>query len=383
MRTPGLLAIQAVLCLGACGGDGGGGAEAPSVDGAMIDADSGVSAPAGDAAVDGAVDAGSASRDAAGDEGDARIAVCMAPPVCDSPPPAVGGVTPWRNSIRAGLTVGQGAPRHRGRDLILRADRPQWALAKLAYGIGDSDLVDEDVEIYLNRDCTTWERLGTATSTAAGDHGDVEGVTDDGGRIFFEIPADRRLEVGWHRIFFVVQGDHSSAEALIAVVEDDATVVVTDVDGTLTESETAAYTTLLNGPSPMAQPSAAEVMGELAARGHTIVYLTARPEWLAARTHEWLRERGFPTGIVHTTLGGTGAVGGAAASFKAAELAALTSHVAGPPVYAFGNRESDAEAYAAAGVAPEHRLLYQFDGDLHGGVAFTDYGDLLPMLRCE
>jgi hypothetical protein len=300
---------------------------------------------------------------------------CPQAPVCDIAAPSLGATVAWRN-LGTRLTVALGSARHRGRDLLLREGDPQWAIAKFAYGLNDDDLNDEEVEIWLLRDCTRWERLGTAlTSRDAAPRAPVEGVDDQGGRVYFEIPSAQRLAVGWHRMMFVVRGDHSIATQWIEVVPTDARVVVSDVDGTLTESENAAFISLLTGPPPAANPGGADMLRTLVGRGYHLMYITARPEWLESATHSWLTLRGFPRGIVHTTLGLTGAVGKAAADFKIRELGALRARFGRAPDYGFGNTDSDVSAYNTTGVTTP--FYYRFTGDVRGGTRIDDYTTLL------
>jgi len=278
------------------------------------------------------------------------------------------------------VTVRLGSPRHRGRDLFLRAGDPQWALAKFAYGLNDDDLNDEDVEIFLLRGCTTWERLGTARTTRDNaPHPATEGVDDTGGRVFFRIPDDRALGVGWHRIRFVVRGDHSVADQWIRVAPAGARFVVTDLDGTMTSEENAQFVSLLTGVPPAANAGGALVMRTLQARGYEVLYLTARPEWLVQTTHTWLRDNQFPRGIVHTTLGFTGALGGAAVTFKTAELNAIRTRFGSAPDIGIGNTDSDAAAYQSTGVRA--RYLYRYTGDLMGGTRVDDYNALAATLQ--
>jgi phosphatidate phosphatase PAH1 len=151
------------------------------------------------------------------------------------------------------------------------------------------------------------------------------------------------------------------------------------VDGTLTENENAAFVALLTGPPPMANAGGPDVMRALVSRGYEVMYLTARPEWLEQGTHQWLSLRGFPRGIVHTTLGVTGALGAAAADFKTAELLALRMRFGRAPDYGFGNTDSDVTAYVRAGVASA--FYYRFSGDLRGGSRVDDYNTLVPRVR--
>ncbi len=309
---------------------------------------------------------------------DAGPIECALPPACDAPYPELGETVDWNDSIRTPITVALGSPRHRGRDLYLRASDAQWALGKFAYGVSDDDIQGEDVDLYLDRDCSgAWEPLGMARITDDDEHASVEGVDDTGGRVFFEIPAAMRLGLGRHRVLFVVRGDLSTAEQLIDVVPDDARFVVTDVDGTQTESETAEWGSLLTGSGPAAQPRGAEALETFARRGYRILYLTARPEWLEPRTHAWLDEMGYPPGLVHTTLGLTGATGAPAATFKTDELTALTTRFPGGLAYGIGNTETDAAAYVSTGLPPERIVSYRFDGE--GATRMDDYAELVTI----
>lgn len=367
MHSSTFLAVCAAVLVAACG-------DAP----VLPDASGRVDA----SAIDAAADAGDPSVDSGRDAGhDAGPSICPPPPACDADPPPYDPTESWRHSIASRFTTAQGAARHRGRDLLLRETDEQWALAKLAYGAADDDLEDEDVDVWLLRDCTTWERLGTATSTDDGGvpHPTVERIEDDGGRIYFRIPEARRLGPGRHRVHFVVRGDHSTADQYIHVLRGGERLAVADVDGTLTESETAEFLTVLSGPSPAVNPGAPDALWALAERGFIVFYVTARPDWLTTRTHEWVAERGLPPGLVHTTNNGFGALGGAAVTFKTEELAEIGERLGAPPDIAIGNKESDAEAYRTTGVPSGSRYLYQLDGDLMGGVGFDDYFELVPI----
>lgn len=321
-----------------------------------------------------------ASSSSASPDRAARIHGAGATPVpaCAAPPPDSGPAQPWNHDIGSPLIVALGDPHHRGRDLFLNPGDPQWIIAKFAYGLTDKDLKDEAVDVYLLRDCgSTWEKLGTATTTYDDDLAAVEGVDDSGGRVYFEIPASKKLGPGRHRAHLVVQGDLSSTEVFLEIVPPGTPVFVSDVDGTLTDTEDAELGALLTDSLPGVHPDAAKACQLLAAKGYRPMYLTARPEWLVGRTRELLDTNGFPPGIVHTTLGLTGATGSAAATFKTGELAMLAGKGMSP-AWGFGNRASDAEAYEEAGISPlDQRVFYQFDDTAHGGRRIESYTELL------
>jgi phosphatidate phosphatase PAH1 len=330
-----------------------------------------------------------AADDGTGDEADltqktpAKGAWCSPIPKCDAAGPSVGAAQSWNHSVASKLVTAAGSPNHRGRDLFLNPGDPQWILGKFAYGLVDKDLKDEKVDIYLNRGCAKgWEKLGTSTTTNDGDHETVEGVEDTGGRVFFQIPAAKQLAAGRHRVRLVVQGDLSFTDLFIEVVPKGAPIFVSDVDGTLTESENAEFPALLTGKLPAVHPNAAADYQALVAKGYHPVYLTARPDWLTKRTHEFLDTNGFPPGIVHTTVTLTGAMGSAAAAFKTDELSMLADKGL-VPAYGFGNTASDAQAYESATVPVAHRFFYQFDDTVFGGTRIEDYGDILKELKAS
>lgn len=359
--------VLAPLFLLACG--------AESADGAMkeddFESERSESSPGGPGA----------SGDPSGDE--PGLPACAPSPACDGASgPSLGATRSWKN-LTTHLVVAAGDANHRGRDQIVAVGDPQWIIGKFAYGLIDKDLKGEEVDVYVERGCAgQWEKLGTATTTAEGAHPSVEGVEDNGGRVYFRIPDDKLLAPGRHRVRLVVAGDHSFADLTMDIVPKGSPVFVSDVDGTLTESENAEYPALLTGSLPNAHPNAPEALAELVKKGYRPVYLTARPEWLTNRTREFLAARGFPPGTIHTTTGLTGALGSAATTFKAGELALLAQK--GLEIaWAFGNKDSDAAAYEAAKIDPKDHRVFLRMSDPNGGRRIEAYSELLPVLQAE
>lgn len=263
----------------------------------------------------------------------------------------------------------------------MKEGEPTWAIAKFSYATGilpEADLKDEDVEVWLLPSCGSgapWQKVGTyRTSTTAGPG--QFGVPDTQGRVYVDLTAEGiHLPVGRHRVHFVVKGDLTATDELIEVVAPNPALVVTDVDGTLTSSEYASWTDYIGGTPPEAHPGAADALTVLAQKGYLIFYLTARPEWLEPRTRDWLTLRGFPPGLVHTTLDGVGASGTAATTFKTTELNWVMAQTGRFPEYGFGNRDTDVAAYAAATIL--HTYYYDLPNvDLKGGTNHKDYGAL-------
>ncbi|MGQ0504251.1 MAG: LNS2 domain-containing protein [Myxococcaceae bacterium] len=298
--------------------------------------------------------------------------LCPQRPACEVPL-LLPATTPWRHFSSYFFV---GSPRHRGRDLFLREGAPAWALGKFAYGWSDRELKDEDVVVYLLKDCKgPWIEVATQPTTRDGDHAAVEGVKDSGGRVYTNLGT---LGAGRHKVRMVVKGDNSYADQFIEVLPNNARVAVSDVDGTLTTEENAQLKSLFNGNPPAESSGAPAVLKALSDAGFYIFYLTARPDWLHTRTHEWLSLRGFPRGLVHTSLSFTGLTGDAAANFKTNELAALKASIGLTPEYGMGNTAADVTAYGAANVT--QRYFYQFDPGL-SGTRVDDYNALVPTLK--
>jgi hypothetical protein len=315
------------------------------------------------------------------DQNQTEALVCAPAPAC-APAPRFAPIATrdWRHPVKSRVDVAVGSPHHRGRDLFINPGAPQTIIGKLAYGIIDKDLEDEEVDIFVQRDCgSAWEKLGTSVTTGQnGAHPAVEGVEDGGGRVYFEIPSNKRLGPGKHRVKLVVAGDGTSTELFIDVVPPKAPIFISDVDGTLTSSENIEFLKLLEGELPDTHPGAPEALRALAAKGYRPMYLTARPEWLVQRTRDFLDKHGFPPGIVHTstTLLGAG-FGASAATFKSGELAMLAKKGL-VPAFGFGNKPSDSDAYGGANIQPpDHRVFYQISGAFEGR-RIESYTELLP-----
>ncbi|MCK6531602.1 MAG: phosphatidylinositol transfer protein [Polyangiaceae bacterium] len=386
LRRVAWLPVCGALCTAACGaesespgynGGGSGVGATSSGGGGNAGGSGGVPSGGGGAGTGAAPSGGGGSGGASGGAGGSTSVACVPMPACDAALPALSK-RPWKHTVASPIIVATGFANHRGRDLILPPGTDQWALGKFAYGVADKDLKDEEVDIWLNRDCgSSWEKLGTALTTEeTTGHPAIEGAVDTGGRIYFKIPSSAALGIGRHRIRMVVAGDLSGADQIIEVVPVGTTYFVTDVDGTLTSKETEEYSAILTGSVSDANPDAGKALSLLAQKGYRPFYLTARPEFLVGRTREFVSVKGFPAGPVHTTFE-LGATGGAAVSFKKAELEELMGR-GFKVAYAFGNTASDADSFFLVGIKPDdHRVFYQFTDAAHGGRRIEAYTDLL------
>lgn len=282
---------------------------------------------------------------------------------------------PWKRATTRRLVVTQGAPKHRGLDTIVNPGQAQHLVGKFAYGPANKDLEGEKVEVWIEVACRDWRLFGTAITTQDGQRGTVNGVEDDGGRAFFTIPESRRLPVGSYRVRMLVKGDHSEANFWLHVWEKGTRIVVSDIDGTITTSENDGLWTVFDPASPTPRDGASATFRAHAAKGLRIVYLTARPEFTAEGTRRWFSSNGFPPGVFHLSPSNKGELGSGAQAYKTAYLTSLVDELGLIVEWAYGNKESDLDAYLTAGVRPERIRLVagEYAGDLKGAVRLESY----------
>ena len=222
-----------------------------------------------------------------------------------------------------------------------------------------------------------------ARTTREGDHDDVYGLNDDGGRVFLELKPP--LAIGRHKLAFEVQGDHSLAESAITMVSPATDTVVFDIDGTLTTSDGELLKQIealghQGVYTPEAWPKANAVALRYAEGGYLVVYVTGRPDNLRTVTRDWLIAKGFPAGPVLFTDHLHEAVPGAAvAGFKARALARLKKEGKLNLVVAYGNAETDIDAYLGAGLPASSVYMLGPHGGKRATVAIT-YAEHLKSL---
>ncbi len=304
-------------------------------------------------------------------------ALLAAPPF--QGPPAVG----FRRDSTRTWTVAQGAANHRGRDAVVVVGAPQWAIAKFAYGDVDKDLKEEDVDVFVGG-ARGWERRATVVTTREGRHPAVEGVADDGGRVFHTLSPP--LPVGAWPVRFHVRGDASSASQLLTVVAPETDAVIFDIDGTLTTSDAEIIKeirALLEDRSyvPAIRPGAAAVAERWAALGYLVVYVTARPDNLRGLTRAWLAAKGFPPGPVLLSDRVRDVIpGDAVRTFKRGAFSRLTSGAKLRIAAAYGNATTDIEVYREFKVPAQRLYVVGPNAGALGSVAI-DFATHLATLK--
>lgn len=278
-------------------------------------------------------------------------------------PPPLPATEPGFRHARALLVVEAGPANHRGQDVIAVAGGPQVLVAKMAYGVVDKDLKDEDVDVFAQRGgaCAPWELLGTARTTREGDLPEERlGTWDDGGRVLLEVPDPQRLPVGRHAVRARVRGDGTAAAFSLWVVRPGTEVAIFDVDGTLTTGDDQLWKELAEAAEgerrpPAAQEAAQALAHAWVAKGVLPVYLTGRPDTLRGFTERWLRDQGFPPGVIRHAdrLREAVPTDDSVGRFKVRALRGIAERATVRAAY--GNAATDAFAYAEAGI-PQARV---------------------------
>ena len=262
----------------------------------------------------------------------------------------------WRHDIQTPIITATGAANHAGKDSITRDTATATLTAKFTYGVASKDLEDEDVLVFLD-DCTTWRPLGRL-------------ATNTDGRISVTAPT---LPIGVYEVRFQVAGDQSLTTSFLWVFPAGTHFVVSDIDATLTTSDSALFSQILAGTVPPAVPDGNTLMGAHADRGHVVMYLTGRPYWLSEKSRSWLTQHQFAEGPLRLTdsnadiLPTEGSVG----AFKRAQLDELVA--AGFVIdLAYGNATTDISAYLGAGIDPAHVWILGTHGGERGTQAVAD-----------
>lgn len=265
----------------------------------------------------------------------------------------------WRHDTQTPITLQAGAPNHSAQDQI----ETTVAVAlpgKFSYGSISKDLEDELVRVSID-DCGAWRTLG-------------DFATDDDGRISVPVPAGIFTSPGVHEVRYQVLGDGSLTASFVWVYPRGTHVALTDIDGTMTQSDSELFQQIFDGSHvPVAYPGAVELTTTHATRGHVVFYLTGRPYWLMQKSRQWLYDLRFAPGPLHVTDSNSEAVPseGGVGAFKRDYLTSLAAKGLVIDV-AYGNATTDIYAYLGAGLPADDVWIIGKHAGEQGTHAATD-----------
>ena len=272
----------------------------------------------------------------------------------------------WSNGLTSTAIAAMGHPNHRVRDVIKEPGAAAPLVAHFSYGgIVDKSLEKETVQAWI-RLCPDWQSWGTLT-------------TDTSGEVSIDIPVD--LPVGEYQVRFLVNGDATFAEGVIAVWPSGTRVVVSDMDGTLTTSDTQMWSDIFLGNTAAMYTDADSAMQAWVAKGYRIFYLTGRPERVTRYSRNWLETQGFPSGpMQHTTkLSEELPFNSGVGNYKKNRLLELNGQGVSWRA-AYGNATTDIYAYAGASISTADTYIIGTNGGQGGTQALDSTTAYTPHL---
>jgi hypothetical protein len=246
-----------------------------------------------------------------------------------------------------------------------KALRGRKARTGVNSGLTAIGLGGENVSLwYYDDGKQAWETLGRSTTDGEG---------------YYEIapPTGFAAALG-APVYAVLEADKSCAAHYEVALPSETKFVLTDIDGTMTLSDEELFKQIDNGTyDPLENASASAMMNTWHDKGYEIVYLTARPHNFRAETRAWLDAHGFPTGGVISA--NTLVFDQSARDYKSAWVKRLLGDYGWNVVAAYGNAESDIQAYEDAGIPKDITFIVGPFAGASGtqGIADNDYGNHL------
>lgn len=246
--------------------------------------------------------------------------------------PARKGFSNFGNTILAGLYK----PWHMAHDAIVKAGQPVAITGKFDYdAVLHKDLEGERVHAYLyGTGMQQWQYLGNFT-------------TNSDGKI--TVPLGVR-PVGDYVVRFVVEGDLSSTNGYLSVVDPSRDAVLFDIDGTLTINDFEAYADYVGVKTATAYSYAPQVVNAYRQKGYQVIFLTGRPYWVTKDGLEWLKIQDMGQWHYHSNPYGDGPIPPNTQQFKTDYVRYLRDTVGLNIVRAYGNATTDIAAYADGGI---------------------------------
>lgn len=246
-------------------------------------------------------------------------------------------------SLHNSLLAERYQPWHMVHDVLVASGQSARLVAKFDYDLVlHKDLQGERVRVWLfGTGMQAWEALGVH-------------VTDDDGKLELEL-APR--PVGDYRLHLQVEGDGSSAEGWLSVVDPGQEAVLFDIDGTLTLSDSEAYADYTGVRQATAYAQAAQTVTAYRDKGYRIIYLTARPYWVTRDGRDWLTQQGLPAWHYRTKMYGGFPTRRGTVEHKADYIRYLRQDVGLNIIRAYGNAATDITAYAEAGLAKQQTWI--------------------------
>lgn len=235
------------------------------------------------------------------------------------------------------------SPYHMVHDQIVSTGQAATVVGKFDYDrVLHKDLEGEYIHTYLyGTGMTSWQYLGKYK-------------TNSDGKIY--VPVAPQIE-GDYIVRMVVEGDLSAATGYLTVASAARETVLFDIDGTITLNDFEAVGEYLGTDIADNYAYAVETVNEYVARGYQIVFLTARPYWVAKSTRRWFDVYGLVPWNLRMNANSDNLLDMQTEQYKTDYIRYLRNTVGLNIVRAYGNAQTDINAYAAAGIAKENTYI--------------------------
>ncbi|HEX6590999.1 MAG TPA: hypothetical protein VF050_03280 [Moraxellaceae bacterium] len=246
--------------------------------------------------------------------------------------PAKKSFRSFGNTILAGLYK----PWHMVHDEIVKSGTAISITGKFDYdAVLHKDLEGEYVHVYIyGTGMSAWQYVGRYT-------------TDSDGKITANLGV---RPVGEYQVRMVVEGDLSSVNGYATVVEPGRQAVLFDIDGTLTINDFEAYADYAGVKTAQPYAYATQTVNAYRAKGYQIIYLTARPYWVAKDAREWFGKVGLLPWHYRSNPYGDGPIPPDTQAHKTNYVKYLRNTVGLDIIRAYGNATTDIAAYADGGI---------------------------------
>ncbi len=231
-------------------------------------------------------------------------------------------------------------PTHGGQDMLAGERSLNGNMSRASNFLLTQRPIQAEWVSFWMRQNGTWIEVGRTT-------------TDSNGAYAFSLGAEPTLGTGTSSLFAVLEGDATCAVHGAFNWPSGTQVIITDIDGTLTLDDNELTDQIMGNPTyvPKQNASAAQMLQAWAAKGYFIVYVSARPHALRGVSRSWLHQVGAPFGPLHTA--DTFVYGESARTYKAAFIQRMKNDLGWQIIAAYGNAESDIQAYEDAGIPKE------------------------------
>ncbi len=269
--------------------------------------------------------------------------------------PSKRGFRKFRNTLLSWFYE----PFHMAHDQIVREGQYATVVGKFDYDIViHKDMEYEYVHTYIyGTGYNQWQYLGRYK-------------TNSDGKIYVSVPPQQE---GDYVVRMIVEGDLSSTEGYVTVVQPGRETVLFDIDGTLTLNDFEAVGEYFGVDTADTHNYALDTVQAYVDKGYQIVYLTGRPYWVAKSTRRWFDRNDMHRWHLRMNADSDNLLDFETEQYKTDYINYLRNSVGLNIVRAYGNADTDIGAYGAAGISKAETYII---GE-HAGEEGTQplYGD--------